>query len=104
VAVDYVDDSGDASPLAAVATYVSGPAGRGLPTDGYEVDNSFRDGLTHTSGTASSVSGPSVATLPTQVQTVVHRSSSGVDIAVEVTNYGSGWQASSASYCLAAKR
>ena len=104
VAIDYVGDSGEASPLAAVAAFVSGPVARGLPTDGYEVDNGYRDGLTHTSGTASSVNGSSVATRPIEVQTVVHRSSSGVDVAVETTNYGSGWQASSASYCLTAKR
>ena len=104
MAVDYVGDSGEPSPLAAVARFVSGPIGRHLPSDGYEVDNGFRDGLTHTTGTASSASASSVATLSTQVQTVVHRTSSGVDVAVEVTNYGSGWQASRASYCLAAKR
>ena len=99
-AVDYPDSKGDTSPLAAVATYLSGP-GRGLPNGEYVVDNTFQDQPAATDDPAPSTE---TSTPPREVQIVVHRTSVGVDVAVEVTDYGSGWQATSANFCAEAKR
>lgn len=96
MSVDSTVGSGAASPLVAVAAFLA-TAGSRLPHEGYQVDDAFP---TREGGGPSSVVDPHAGpTVPHQTKTVVHRGTRGVDVAVVVTNYGSGWTVEQVTFC-----